>query len=104
MMKIASRNRLTMGKPAHVSARIPSTSSDNYAWVWVLPLPDGRFRVAGIEISKQLVDDDECFFEDNIDTKYLKIVDNVDQVDSAVLEAGGDPEELTAPWHNDFPL
>jgi hypothetical protein len=58
--------------------------------------------VAAIEVPKQLVD--ECFAEDDITRPYLRIVDDVEQVDAAVQEAGADPEELDAPWHNDFPL
>ncbi|MDQ2816083.1 MAG: hypothetical protein M3Z75_30635 [Actinomycetota bacterium] len=103
-MKISTRNRLTMGQRALVSARLPAAAPGVYSWVWVLPLPDGRFRVAAIEIPERLVDDDECFGEDAINTRFLRVVDDVDEVDGAVREAGGDPEELTAPWHNDFPL
>jgi len=47
---------------------------------------------------------DERFGEDAINTRFLRVVDDVDEVDGAVREAEGDPEELTAPWHNDFPL
>src|ERR1700722_3749149 len=32
------------------------------------------------------------------------VPENVDHVDDAVREAGGDREELTAPWHDDVPL
>jgi hypothetical protein len=103
-MRISVRNRLTTGQRALVSARLPARALGVYSWVWVLPLPDGRFRVAAIDIPEQLVDDDVCFGEDSINTRFLKIVDDVDHVDGAVHEAGGDPEELDAPWHNDFPL
>ncbi|MCZ7420753.1 hypothetical protein O7605_14635 [Verrucosispora sp. WMMA2121] len=89
---------------ALVSARRSSSSGDCYSWVWVLPLPDGRFRVAAIEVPKQLVDDDVCFFEEDMSTPYLKVVDEIGEVDAAVLEAGVDPEQLDAPWKNDFPL
>ncbi|MFI9842432.1 hypothetical protein ACIHFD_35730 [Nonomuraea sp. NPDC051941] len=87
-----------------VSARRKSESVDRYSWVWVLPLPDGRFRVAAIEVPKQLVDNDKCFFEEDIYTPYLKIVDTVDRIDEAVREAGVNPADLDAPWHNNFPL
>lgn len=103
-MKIPARNRLTMGQRALVSASLPAAGPGLYSWVWVLPLPDGRFRVAAIGIPKRLVDNDECCGEDAINTRFLRIVDDVDHVDSAVREAGGDPEELAAPWHNCFPL
>ncbi|WP_214324799.1 hypothetical protein [Nonomuraea sediminis] len=102
-MKAEVLNRLTMTR-ALVSARRESDSADRYSWVWVLPLPDGRFRVAAIEVPKQIVDDDECFFEEDMLTPYLKIVDTIDQIDEAVREAGVDPVDLNAPWHNDFPL
>ncbi|MBQ1073765.1 hypothetical protein KBX06_11435 [Micromonospora sp. C31] len=89
---------------ALVSARRPSGSGDCYSWVWVLPAPDGRFRVAAIEVPKQLVDDDACFCEEDMRTPYLRIVDEVGEVDAAVREAGVDPEQLDAPWNNGFPL
>ncbi|MEH1129195.1 hypothetical protein [Micromonospora sp. CPCC 206061] len=89
---------------ALISARRPSGSDESYSWVWVLPLPDGRFRVAAIEVPKQLVDNDVCFFEEDMETLYLKIVDEIGEVDAAVLEAGVDPGQLDAPWNNDFPL
>jgi hypothetical protein len=37
-------------------------------------------------------------------TPYLRIVGEIDDIDAAVREAGVDPGELDAPWHNDFPL
>lgn len=102
-MRIQAKNRLVMTK-ALVSARRQSSSQNSYSWVWVLPLPDGRYRIAAIEVPKRLVDDDICFFEDDIETPYLKIVDEIGRIDAAVLEAGVDPDQLDAPWNNDFPL
>jgi hypothetical protein len=102
-MKTEALNRLTMLRQL-VSARRNSSSPQNYSWVWVLPLPDGRFRIAAIEVPKELIDADRCFFEEDMVTPYLKVVDTVDQVDAAACEAGVDPENLDAPWHNDFPL
>lgn len=89
---------------APVSARRQSSSIDAYSWVWVLPLPDGRYRIAAIEVPKRLVDEDICFFEDDMTTPFLKIVNDLAEVDAAVMEAGVDPEQLDAPWNNDFPL
>ncbi|WP_328650330.1 hypothetical protein OG598_18480 [Micromonospora sp. NBC_00330] len=89
---------------AHVSAPRLSGNDGSYSWVWVLPLPDGRFRVAAIEVPKHFVDDDDCFFEEDMKTPYLRIVEEVGEVDAAVLEAGADPEQLDAPWNNNFPL
>jgi hypothetical protein len=89
---------------ALISARRQSGSPDSYSWVWVLPLKDGRYRIAAIEVPKDLVDNDVCFFEEDFRTPYLKIVSDISEIDAAVLEAGVDPEELDAPWHNDFPL
>jgi hypothetical protein len=54
------------------------------SWVWVIPLEPGQFRVAAIEVPKRLVDDDECFFEDDTTTSYLKIVETIEEVDQAV--------------------
>ncbi|MDP9793709.1 hypothetical protein J2S43_002221 [Catenuloplanes nepalensis] len=93
-----------MMSKAHVSARRVSGSDDSYSWVWVLPLPDGRFRIAAIEVPKHLVDEDICFAEEDMRVPYLKIVDELGGVDAAVQEAGVDPETLDAPWNNDFPL
>ena len=38
----------------------------------------------------------ERFGEDAINTRFLRVVDDVDEVDGAVREAEGDPEELTS--------
>lgn len=59
-MTIPARNRLTMGQRALVSARLPTADPGLYSWVWVLPLPDGRFRVAAIDIPRRLINGDEC--------------------------------------------
>jgi hypothetical protein len=101
-MRTQIRNRLVMSKRL-VSARRAGPAG-SYSWVWVLPLPDGRFRVAAIEVPEQLVDDDVCFAEEDMRTPYLRIVDEVGEVDAAVREAGADPEALDTPWSNDFPL
>ncbi|MGX4657921.1 hypothetical protein ACWCHM_30005 [Micromonospora sp. SCSIO 07396] len=87
-----------------VSARRLSGAEGCYSWVWVLPLPDGRFRVAAIEVPKQLVNDDACFYEEDMSTPYVRIVDEIGEVDAAAREAGVDPADLDAPWNNDFPF
>lgn len=102
-MRIEARNRLTMTKSL-IAARRRASSSDRYSWVWVLPIPDGRFRVAAIEIPKHLVDEDACFYEKDLDTVYLRIAENISEIDEMVREAGIDPEDLDAPWHSEFPL
>lgn len=102
-MRTQAENRLVMTK-AEISARRPSSDPDRYSWVWVVPMQDGRFRIAAIEVPKRLVDENICFYDGDFDTPYVKIVDEISEIDSAVREAGADPEELDAPWHNDFPL
>lgn len=102
-MRTEVRNRLVM-TGGLVSARRVSSAPGRYSWVWVNPMPDGRYRIAAIEVPKHLVDEDICFFEDDFDTPYLSIVDTIDEVDAAVRAAGVDPDALEAPWHNDFPL
>jgi hypothetical protein len=87
-----------------IAARRTATLPDHYSWVWVLPLKSGRYRVAAIEVPKRLVENDECFFEDDMTTAYVKVVENLDDIDMAVREAGVDPDDLDAPWHSDFPL
>ena len=102
-MKTQAKNRLVMTKGA-ISARRASSSPDCYSWVWVIPLSNGKFRVAAIEVPKHLVDNDISFFDEDFETPFLKIVDTIDEIDATVVEAGVDPNELDAPWHNDFPL
>ena len=102
-MRTEIRNRLLMTREP-VSARHEPTSADHYAWMWVLPISDGRFRIALIEVPKHFVDNDEYFYEEDYETRFLKIVDSVDDVDSAVQEAGGNPDILDVPWRNDFPF
>ena len=102
-MKTQAKNRLIMTK-ASIAARRESGQDDHYSWVWVVPRQDGRFRVVAIEVPKRPVDDDECFFEDDMTKPYEKIVDSIEEIDGAVRDAGVDPETLDAPWHSDFPL
>ncbi|GIH02378.1 hypothetical protein Rhe02_04450 [Rhizocola hellebori] len=87
-----------------ISAKRKSGDPDCYSWVWVLPTPDGRFRVAAIEVPKRLVDDDVCFYEADFRTPFLRIVAEIGDIDEVVREAGVDPDLLDAPWNNDFPL
>src|SRR4029079_1027624 len=63
-MRTEIENRLIMTKSL-VSARRAASSDDRYAWVWVAPLRDGTFKVSTVELAKQLVDEDVCFFEDD---------------------------------------
>lgn len=102
-MKIEAKNRLVMTKGS-IAARRISERADCYSWVWVIPLRSGKFKVAAIEVPKRLVDEDISFFEDDMDTPYVKVIDEFDGIDDAVREAGVDPEALDAPWHSEFPL
>jgi hypothetical protein len=102
-MKVQARNRLVMTRGS-VAARRASSQESCYSWVWVVPLQSGKFRVCAMEVPKHFVDDDESFYDEDMTTVYLKIVDSVNDIDSAVREAGVEPDELDAPWHSDFPL
>jgi len=102
-VKTQAKNRLVMTK-ASIAARREWGQEDHYSWVWVVPREDGRFRVVAIEVPKGLVDNEECFFEDDMTKPYENIVDRIEEIDDAVRDAGVDPESLDAPWHSDFPL
>lgn len=102
-MRLKVQNRLTMTKGAIAAPRV-SAQEDCYSWVWVLPVPSGQFRVSAIEVPKHFVDNDLSFYDGDITRPYDKLVDRIDQIDDAVREAGADPEELDAPWYNNFPL
>lgn len=102
-MKTQIWNQLKVTK-SMVSARHDASSPDRYAWIWVLPLPDGRFRVALQEVPRHFVDNDEWFYDQDLTTRFDRTVDGIDDVDAAVREAGGDPEDLDVPWRNDCPF
>lgn len=102
-MKVQARNRLTMTQGS-VAARRASSQEACYSWVWVVPLQSGEFRVCAMEVPKHFVDEDKSFYDEDMTTVYLKIVDSIDGIDGAVREAGVDPDDLDAPWHSDFPL
>jgi hypothetical protein len=102
-MRTEVANRLTMTKSI-VSARINPESPGSYAWVWVSPLEDGSFRISTVEIPANLVDEDICFAEEDIERVLIATVANLEEVDSKIQELGVDPDELDAPWKNDFPL
>ncbi|MFC9816209.1 hypothetical protein [Streptomyces sp. INR7] len=102
-MRIEVANRLTMSRST-VSARREANSADSYSWVWVFPSQDGTYRVSTVEIPMHLVDDDECFSETDIFRHHVATVHELSQVDDAVRSVGVDPDDLDAPWKNDFPL
>ncbi len=102
-MRTEVENRLVMSK-ALVSARREASSPDRYAWVWVDPLSDGTFSVSTVEIPQQLVDEDACFFEDDIERVRIGTVRRITEVDDLVRGLGVDPDELDPPWKNGFPL
>ncbi|RST07360.1 hypothetical protein EF910_06670 [Streptomyces sp. WAC07149] len=102
-MRTEVANRLTMSR-ATVSARRKASSDERYAWVWVFPARDGTYRVSTVEIPKNLVDDDECFAEEDLSREHICTVGNLSEVEEAVRELGVDPDSLDAPWKNDFPL
>ncbi|MER5929832.1 hypothetical protein [Streptomyces sp. NPDC002054] len=101
-MRMQVANRLTMAK-AGVTARIPAKDPENVAWVAVYPVDDG-FMVFTVEIPEGLAGDSECFGEESIARRRLGTVRTVDEVDQVLLGLGVDPDDLDAPWHNDYPL
>lgn len=102
-MRLQAKNRLVMTKDL-ISARLDAGSLDQYAWVWVSPLRDGSFKVSTVKVPKTLVDDDVCFFEDDIERTHIGTVSAIADVDAVVSSLGVDPDDLDAPWHNGFPL
>ncbi|WP_214105475.1 hypothetical protein [Acrocarpospora catenulata] len=102
-MRIEIENRLVMTK-AVVSARRGASSIDRYSWVWVAPLRDGTFKISTLEIPKHFVDNDVCFFEEDIERIHVGTVADISEVDEVVRMSGVDPDDLDVPWRNDFPL
>ncbi|GAA4054984.1 hypothetical protein GCM10022214_02570 [Actinomadura miaoliensis] len=102
-MRIQVKNRLVMTKGI-VSARLESSSSDRYAWVWVSPLRNGTFRVSTVEIPKRLIDEGDCFGEEDVERVHVRTVVDIPEIDEVVRGLGVDPDALDAPWHSDFPL
>ncbi|WP_136518142.1 hypothetical protein [Cellulomonas telluris] len=102
-MKTSVRNRLLrLGRP--VTQRLPTPDTERATWIWVLPVPDGRIRVAAVAVARELVDSGACFAEDDVRTESVTFVDRVDDVDAIVVALGGDPSGLESPWRNEFPL
>jgi hypothetical protein len=102
-MRMQARNRLQM-LDGSVAARRPTDSEGMYSWVWVAPIKDAGYRIRAFEVAKELVDNDACFYEADMNSLHDEVVESLDQIDAAVRRAGVDPEELDAPWHSDFPL
>lgn len=102
-MDLRARNRIaTLRCP--VTARLAVSDSGTSSWIWVLPTPDGRIRVARIVVPKELAESGGFFAEDDYETAEVVYVGSVDDVDDAVRNLGGDPDLLDSPWRNDFPL
>ncbi|MFE7135687.1 hypothetical protein ACFVIM_33015 [Streptomyces sp. NPDC057638] len=102
-MRIEVVNRLVMTRGL-VSARRQPSTPHFYAWVWVSPLREGKFRISTVEIPKSIVDQDACFGEEDIERAHAATVETVAQVDAEVRKLGVDPETLDAPWKSEFPL
>lgn len=103
-MRTAVRTRVARLRQP-VTQRLPDPDPATRAWVWVLPLPDGRVRVAHVAVPRHLLEPEElCLGEEDVTTTHLRVVDHVDDVDAAVRACGGDPDALASPWRNDFPL
>jgi hypothetical protein len=102
-MRIEAKNRLVMSKGALAARRSPG-SPDHYSWVWVIPLPSGQYRVRTIEVPRNLVDEDECFYDEDMVIVRDEMLNSIDEIDDAVGRVGVDPQDLDAPWKSDFPL
>ncbi|MFI6897665.1 hypothetical protein ACIBM4_26485 [Streptomyces sp. NPDC050256] len=50
------------------------------------------------------MNDDECFGEEDIERVRVATVATPADADDVVRGLGVDPEDLDAPWKNDFPL
>jgi hypothetical protein len=102
-MRIEARNSLVMSKADIAAKRVPS-SSDLSSWIWVIPLPDGMFRVRAFEVSNALVAAESCIYDGDMSIVHDEIVSSIDDIDESVRRAGVDPDDLDAPWKCDFPL
>ncbi|WP_281905638.1 hypothetical protein [Nocardia cyriacigeorgica] len=96
-------NRLTMLKGS-VTARCDARSDRNCAWVCVYPRSDGQFDVSTVEIDQRYLEADDDVGEDDIIRSDLGIFGSIAQVNEAVKLVGVDPDDLAAPWRNDYPL
>lgn len=97
-MRTEVENRVRMTK-ALVSARRAASSDDRYA-----PLRDGTFKVSTVELPKQLVDEDACFVEDDIDRVHVGTVAEISEVGELVRGVRRRSGNLGPPWKNHFPL
>jgi hypothetical protein len=103
LMQMSARNRLTQVRQP-VTQKLEDPGPDACSWIWVLPVPDGRIRIARIVVPRHLADTGEWFGEEDVTTESVRFVDHVDRVDDVVRGLGGDPDALESPWRNDFPL
>ncbi|MEV4190717.1 hypothetical protein [Streptomyces toxytricini] len=101
-MRMQAANRPTMTK-AGITARIAAHEPGRVAWVAVYSV-DGGFVVFTVEIPEHLADDSACFGEESITRRNVGTFPTIEEVDGAVASLGIDPDELDAPWHNDYPL
>ncbi|MEU6293980.1 hypothetical protein [Streptomyces erythrochromogenes] len=101
-MRMQAANRLTMTK-AGITARVAAHEPERVAWVAVYPV-DGGFMVFTVEIPEHLADDSACFGEESITRRNVGTFPTIEEVDGAVTGLGVDPDELDAPWRNDYPL
>lgn len=103
LMDLKVRNRLVTLR-APVTQRLVDPEPGTCSWLWVLPVPGGRIRIARVLVPAALAESGEWFSEDGYTTAAVTFVDSADDVDDVVRDLGGDPESLESPWRNEFPL
>lgn len=102
-MKVQARNSLLMWKSVIAASRVAG-SPELSSWVWVIPLPAGGFRIRAFEVPTELVVAEASIYDGDLIIVHDEIISSIDEVDSSVLRAGVDPDELDSPWKCDFPL
>lgn len=102
-MQMTARNRLTRLRQP-VTQKLDDLGPGACSWIWVLPVPDGRLRIARIVVPRHLAETGEWFGQEDFTTESTTFVEHVDDVDDVVRGLGGDPDALESPWRNDFPL
>ncbi|MFB8353530.1 hypothetical protein [Streptomyces niveus] len=50
------------------------------------------------------MENDTCFFEEDIERVHVATVATVAEIDDVIKELGVEPGALEAPWNNDFLL
>lgn len=83
---------------------LSTPTPDRRAFLSVIPLPEGGFRIWKFEVPRSALQEDRYLSPDEVLNGTGQTVDKVDDAERVLAEMGADSNQLTEPWKTDYPL